>query len=150
MTIFLTGSCVDTADDLDYKRLNNQIKECNQLINEIEHFSNSENNPYILMYKDYIEWIELYRDCLISYNEKDYSLCQLLSLKAEKIKPHFICEELYTHYKKQLYTEDPALYSGWEHLGQTFANYYYIDGNWWRYENDKKEIDNNFIKKPNT
>jgi hypothetical protein len=25
-------------------------------------------------------------------------------------------------------------------LGTTEANYYYVDGNWWKYENGKKEI----------
>lgn len=147
MTIFLTGSCADTADDLDYKRLNRQIQECGWLINMVEGTGKWKNHPCNFMYKDHIEWVKLYRDCLIAYKEKDFSLCTLLSLKAEKIKPHFVCEELYEHFKRRLYTKDPAHYSGWAHLGMTFANYYYVDGNWWRYENGKKEIDNEFVRK---
>jgi len=36
MTIFLTGTAADTADDLDLKRLNRQIQECSWLINMVE------------------------------------------------------------------------------------------------------------------
>lgn len=148
MTFFLTGTCADTADDLDFTTLNIQIKNCDSLIAMIEDPSKWVNHPCNFMYKDYIEWVEVYRDCLDAYKNKDYGLCLSLSYKAETIKPEFICTELYNHCKQLLYTKDPKYYYFWSHLGQTFVNYYYIDGNWWKYENDTKEIDNNFIKKP--
>ena len=101
------------------------------------------NHPCNFMYKDHIEWIKLYRDCLIAYKNKDYELCKSLSKQAEKIQPDFLCEELYDNFKRRLYTKDPSLYKRWEHLGKSDANYYYVDGNWLKYENGKKEIVNN-------
>ena len=74
---------------------------------------------------------------------KDYELCKSLSKQAEKIQPDFLCEELYDNFKRRLYTKDPSLYKRWEHLGKSDANYYYVDGNWLKYENGKKEIVNN-------
>ena len=144
MTIFLTGTPADTADDLDYKRLNRQIQECNWLINMIEDTSKWKNHPCNFMYKDHIDWIKKYKDCLIAYKNKDYKLCLRLSLESELIKPDFICEALYTNFKRRLYTKDPEYYNRWSYLGKSEANYYFIDGHWWKYENGKKEIDDNF------
>ena len=140
MTIFLTGTPADTADDLDPKRLNRQIQECGWLINMVEGTGKWKNHPCNFMYKDHIDWIKKYRDCLVAYKNKDYELCKQLSLEAVLIKSEFICEELYVNFKKRLYTKDPELYKRWSHLGGTEANYYYVDGNWWKYENEKKEI----------
>ena len=67
-------------------------------------------------------------------------------MEAELIKPEFICEELYINFKRRLYAKDPEYYKNWSFLGTTEANYYFVDGNWWKYENGKKEIDNNFKK----
>ena len=140
MTIFLTGTAADTADDLDPKRLNRQIQECGWLINMVEGTGKWKYHPCNFMYKDHIDWVKKYRNCLVAYKNKDYDKCLELSDEAEKIKPSFICEELYTNFKKRLYTKDPIIYCRWEHLGTSEANYYFVDGNWWKYENGKKEI----------
>jgi len=140
MTIFLTGTAADTADDLDHKRLNRQIQECGWLINMVEGTGKWKNHPCNFMYKDHIDWVKKYRDCLVAYKNKDYKLCQQLSQEAELTKPDFICEELYTNFKRRLYTKDSTLYARWKYLGTTNANYYYIDGHWIKYENGKKEI----------
>ena len=140
MTIFLTGTPADTADDLDPKRLNRQIQECGWLINMVEGTGKWKNHLCNFMYKDHIDWVKKYRDCLVAYKNKDYELCKQLSLEAELIKPDFICEELCTNFKRRLYTKDPDFYKRWSHLGTTEANYYYVDNNWWKYENGKKEI----------
>ena len=94
MTIFLTGTPADTADDLDPKRLNRQIQECGWLINMVEGTGKWKNHPCNFMYKDHIDWVKKYRDCLVAYKNKDYELCKQLSLEAEIIKHEFICEEL--------------------------------------------------------
>ena len=140
MTIFLTGTAADTADDLDPKRLNRQIQECYWLINMVEGTGKWKNHPCNFMYKDHIDWVKKYRDCLVAYKNKDYKLCQQISQEADLIKPDFMCEELYTNFKRRLYTKDPTTYCRWEHLGTSEANYYFVDGNWWKYENGKKEI----------
>ena len=140
MTIFLTGTPADTADDLDSKRFNKQIVECQWIINMAEGKTKPSNHPAYLMYKDHINWVKKYRDCLVAYKNKDYDLCKQLSSEAELIKPDFICEELYINFKKRLYSKDPELYKRWSYLGGTEANYYYVDNHWLKYENGKKEI----------
>lgn len=139
MTIFIIGSVEDTADELDCKRFNKQILECQLIIDMAEGRTKPSNHPAYLMYKDHIEWVKLYRDAFIAYREKDYPLCTLLSLHAEKIKPSFICPELCENFKRRLYEKDPAHYVHWEHLGQSVVNYYFVDGQWLRYENGKKK-----------
>ena len=140
MTIFIIGSVEDTANELDYKRLNKQIIECGWIIDMAEGRKKESNHPAYLMYKDHIEWVKLYRDAFIAYREKDYPLCTLLSLRAEKIKPSFICPELCENFKRRLYEKDPAHYAHWKHLGASTVNYYYVGGQWLRYENGKKSI----------
>lgn len=146
MTIFLTGTCADTANDLDPKRLNRQIQECGWLIGMAEGHGKWKNHPCNFMYKDYIKWVKKYRDCLVAYKNKDIELCESLSNEAELIKPPFLCEDLFVNFKKRLYTKDSNYYKKFEHLGKSEANYYFVDGNWWKYENGTKEIDNDFGK----
>ncbi len=140
MTMFLVGSCSFTAANLDPKRLNRQIQECGWLINMVEGNGKWKNHPCNFMYKDHIDWVKKYRDCLVAYKNKDYDKCIELSDEAEKIKPSFICDELFINFKQRLYEKDPNKYDRWSHLGGTTANYYYVDGKWWKYENGKKEI----------
>ena len=130
MTIFLTGTVADTADDLDIKRLNRQIQECYWLINMVEGTGKWKNHPCNFMYRDHIDWVKKYKDCLLAYKNKDYKLCLQLSQEAELIQPDFICEALYINFKKRLYTKDPVMYSRWKHLGKSEANYYFVDNKW--------------------
>lgn len=146
MTIFLTGTIADTADDLDIKRFNKQIVECQWMINMSEGKTKPSNHPAYLMYKDHIEWVKKYKECFIAYRNKDFELCKTLSKEAEKIQPSFICDDLYINFKKRLYAKDPIFYKKWEYLGPTEANYYFVNGEWLRYENGKKEIDIKFGK----
>ena len=140
MTIFLTGNCKETAQDLDPKRLNRQIQECCWLIGMVEGTGKWKNHPCNFMYKDHIDWVKKYKDCLIAYKNKDYELCERLSNEADLIKPHFICDELIINFKRRLYTKDPEFYAKWKDLGKSEINYYFVDGNWLKYENGKKEI----------
>ena len=140
MTIFLTGTPADTADDLDVKRFNKQIIECQWIINMAEGKTKPSNHPAYLMYKDHIDWVKKYKECFIAYKNKDYELCKQLSQEAELTKPDFLCDELYINFKKRLYTKNPEFYKRWEYLGKSEANYYFVNGNWIKYENGKKEI----------
>ena len=139
MTIFLVGSPAFTAANLDPKRLNRQIQECGWLIGMVENPAKWKNHPCNFMYKDHIDWVKKYRDCLIAYKNKDFDKCTELSDEAELIKPDFICDELFLNFKKRLYAKDPIIYDRWAHLGGTEANYYYVDGSWWKYENGNKQ-----------
>lgn len=160
MTIFVVGSPYETAQALDPKRLNKQILECQWMIDMAEGKTKEKNHPAYLMYKKNIIWVKYYRECLIHYQrhlkeKKDghNELADLLlklsieaSKKAESLKPSFLCEELYNNFKKRLYTKNPEYYKKFESFGKTEANYYFVDGNWLKYENGNKEIDNKFCK----
>lgn len=161
MTIFIIGTPIETAKILDPKRLNKQILECQWMIDMSEGKTKEKNHPAYLMYKKNILWVKLYRECLMfyqrhlkekkeGYNESSELYLKMAiyaSGKCESLKPPFLCEELYTNFKKRLYTKNPEYYKQFEKFGKTEANYYFVDGNWVRYENGKKEIDNDFIKK---
>jgi hypothetical protein len=51
-----------------------------------------------------------------------------------------LLDDLCENFKRRLYEKDPAHYAHWEHLGQSVVNYYFVDGQWLRYENGKKSI----------
>lgn len=153
MTIFVVGSPYETAQALDPKRLNKQILECQWMIDMTEGKTKEKNHPAYLMYKNNIEWVKLYQKCLSYYRDylKHNDGSELLmsitfSNYADKIKPSFLCEELYNNFKKRLYTKNPEYYKKFESFGKTEANYYFVDGNWLKYENGNKEIDNNFCR----
>ena len=140
MTIFLVGDVAFTAANLDPKRLNRQIQECYWLINMVEGTGKWKNHPCNFMYKDHIDWVKKYKDCLLAFKNNDYDKCVELSNEAEAIKPDLICDDLFLNFKKRLYEKDPVFYKKWSHLGGTTANYYFVYGHWWKYENGKKEI----------
>ena len=144
MTIFLTGTIEQTAKDLDPRRLNRQIQECGWLIGMVNNSEKWKNHPCNFMYKDHIDWVILYQKALRAYKQGDEQECKRLSKIAENIQPSFICDSLYNNFKKRLYTKDSIYYSKWAHLGKTEANYYFVDGHWWKYENGTKEIDESF------
>lgn len=140
MTIFLIGTCEETAQELDPKRLNRQIQECNWLIGMIEGTIKWKNHPCNFMYREHHDWLILYRDCLKAYKNKDLEECKRLSEEAEKIKPEFLCEGLYENFKRRLYTKDSSHYAKWEYLGTSEKNYYFVGGEWLLYENGKKVV----------
>ena len=147
MTIFIIGTVADTAMSLDVKRFNKQILECQWIIDMAEGRTKPFNHPAYLMYKNHIDWVKKYRECFIAYKNKNFDAFKKLSEEANNIKPTFLCEELYTNFKRRLYTKDETFYQRWKELGKTYANYYYVDGNWVRYENGKKTIDSLFSKR---
>lgn len=155
MTIFIINSPYKTAKILDPKRLNKQVLECQWMIDMAEGKTKEKNHPAYLMYKNHIEWIKLYQRCLsyyrdyLKHNDGDELLMSItFSNEADKIKPPFLCQELYDNFRKRLYTKNPEYYSDFAEYGKTEANYYFVDGNWLKYENGKKEVDNDFAPIP--
>lgn len=144
MTIFILGTVEDTAKNLDPRRLNKQILECQWMINMKEGRTKPSNHPAYKMYADYIDWVKLYQSCLKAFKKADFELCKKLSNEAELARPRFITKELCDNFKKRLYTKDPIYYSNYASYGKTEANYYYVDGQWLRYENGKKTVVENF------
>lgn len=155
MTIFIIDNPITTACVLDMKRLNKQIIECSWMINMKAGKIKESNHPAYLMYKDHIDWVKLYQKCLNEYkkyrlnNDNKEAINKALeySLEADKIKPEFLCKDLYANFCKRLYEKDPICYKKFEKYKDVFekeANYYYVNDNWIKYLNGKKEIDYNF------
>lgn len=151
MTIFIIDSPIYTASHLDSRRLNKQILECQWIINMKEGKTKPSNHPAYLMYKDNIDWVKLYQKCLIEYRNykktndiEVYNNALKYSNQADKIKPDFMCQSLYDNFRKRLFTKNQEYYNIWKCYGTSDTNYYYVDGNWLKYTNGKKEIDKNF------
>lgn len=160
MTVFIVGTPFETAQALDSRRLNKQIIECQWIIDMAKGNTKPSKHPAFLMWKDHIQYILYYQECLKFYrshlkdkesgNEEGSKLRLKLSIhaseEAEKFKPPFLCDELYNNFKKRLYTKNNEHYSQWKYLGESETNYYFVDGKWLAYTNGKKSIDDNFQK----
>lgn len=160
MTIFLIGSPYETAEALDSRRLNKQIIECQWIINMSEGKTKASNHPAYLMWKDSINFVKYYKECLQFYQkyqklkkegsnesaELALKLSKESSKRAENIRPNFVCSELFENFKKRLYIKDSHYYSKWKELGTSESNYYFVNGNWLKYTNGEKTIDNSFRK----
>lgn len=66
MQVFVTStSCIETASQLDRKRLNKQIIEAGQILKAIKGEGKSwHHHPATIMYARHAAWMELYRLCL--------------------------------------------------------------------------------------
>ena len=144
MTIFILGTPFETAQMLDPKRLNKQFLECDWIINMATGQTKPSNHPAYLMYKDHIAWVKLYKGCLEVYREYKKTgseitreQSKMLSELSEEVKPEFLCQALYNNFKKRLYTKDPLFYKEFAEYGTTEANYYYVDNQWIKYENNR-------------
>lgn len=137
MQVFIVGSPYETAESLDPRRLWKQILECDQIIAAIEGKSAWSKHPVILMYKNNVDWLKLYRTTLGLYKAGCLEDAKKCSDIAELIKPSFICDNLIKQMKRRLYTKDKNYYNQWSELGESNINYYFVDNQWLLYENGK-------------
>lgn len=144
MQIFLISEKpIDTAMTLDSKRLNKQILECDWIIDGWKNNTKSTRHPVAKMYKDHLEWVELYKNCLKAWREGRHSEAQKYSDEALKLTPNFLCQAYFDNFKKRLYTKDSKFYKQFESYGATYENFYFIDNKWKIYVNGKciSEVD---------
>ena len=142
MNIFLTGTPFETAEALDKKRLNSQIREAGWILASFEQNGTRLNHPIAKMYKEHIEFVRLYRACLIEYREKNFQKADALSEEAMKIVPDFVTDEYILNMRRRLYTKAPELYPQFKKYGTSYMNLYFVDGEWKRYE---QKIDSNIL-----
>lgn len=146
MQVFIIGTPLETARTLDSKRLRKQIIECGQILDALNGAKAWSNHPCVLQYKDHIEWLEHYHDCLMFYAKgcatgisAYFDQAQIASGYAEDCyKPQWHCDEYFTQMKKRLYTKDPEHYKQWADLGKSQENHYFVDGVWRKYVNGKR------------
>lgn len=138
MQVFIVGSPLETARELDPKRLRKQIIECGQILDALNGKSAWSNHPCVLQYRGYEMWIGFYKYCLEYYAEGLFRDAKIESEYAESCKPPFHTQEYYAQMKRRLYTKDKEHYRQWAHLGESQVNLYYVDGEWRKYVNGKR------------
>lgn len=139
MQVFIIGTPFETAQNLDTKRLNKQIIECNQILNAINGQSKSwKNHPCTLQYQNNVRWLEHYRDCLILFKNNLFILAKIESDLANQIKPIFHIKEYFDQMKRRLFEKDEEYYKQWSYLGKSLDNWYFVNNEWKYYKNGKK------------
>ena len=140
---------LECAAQLDPRRRNKQIIECRQILAAIRGESNAwRNHPCVKMYASHVEWLEYYMFCLECYslfmlaNEKD---CEDLFLQAydysqdaKPLTPDFLTEEFCIQHRRRLYTKDNNFYRDFAMYGESSANWYFVNGELWKYANGKR------------
>ena len=101
----------------DKRRYNKQIVECNQILRAIKGETESwKNHPICNQYKNYIEWLEFYRDIFVIYRENNYELKSekmndfLLNKENIKSPPFLLNQDYLDSHKRRLYQKSPELY----------------------------------------
>lgn len=140
MQVFIIGSPLDTAINLDTRRLNKQIIECQQILNAINGNKAWKNHPCTLQYKGHEVWLNDYMSCLMWYRIGDLERANICSSWCDINKPNFHTQEYFNQMKRRLYTKDKEHYKQWSSLGESDVNWYFVGGNWIYYKNGKKII----------
>ena len=131
MQVFVIGSPFLTAMYLDSKRLNKQIIECDQILDALYGRKHGwKNHPCTIQYRNHITWLELYTQCLTLYKRGAIVEAQLISMKANEVKPYWHTDEYLTNMKRRLYTKNNNHYMHWRNLGESYENWYWVDNRW--------------------
>ena len=118
MQVFIIGSPLETAKNLDRRRLNKQIIECQQILNAIEGKTKSwSNHPCTIQYREHRNWLIHYFNTLIHYrryivlqNGFYLDAAKICDCCANKLIPLFHTSEYFENMKKRLYTKDNEHY----------------------------------------
>ena len=88
------------------------------------------------MYKDNIPFIEVYRDCLSAYRDKDLQRAEELNQECKKLIPLFLQNQqwYFDNFKSRLFTKDKKRYFIFYRYGTSNCNFYFINNNWVKYE----------------
>ena len=141
MQVFIIGTPLETFKTLDKKRLNKQLIECKQILKVYNGESIAwKNHPIVKSYQTYQKWLTIYTWMLEEFLEKKSDLLMLLTYNKWLIEnaPKFHTEAYFNQMKRRLYTKNKAFYEGFKALGESFVNWYYVDGEWLFYKNGKK------------
>ena len=138
MQVFIIGTAIETAMVLDKKRLNKQIVECQQILDALNGKSAWSNHPCVLQYKEHVQWLYEYKQCLEQFAMGRVHTPQKYSEFADKLRPPFHTQEYFDQMKRRLYQKDNNHYKQWVHLGESQVNWYFVDGEWRYYQNGKR------------
>ena len=139
MNVFIVGSPLETAKALDYRRLNKQIIECQQILNALNGETAAwANHPCTLQYKGHEVWLRCYLLTLHYYDYENDEEAERYNEEALKLTPGFHTQDYFDQMKRRLFTKDSKHYAQWAHLGTSEVNWYFVEGEWRYYENGKK------------
>lgn len=139
MQVFIVGTPYETAEALDYKRLNKQMIENQQIMDAILGDGKGWfNHPVVKSYKNHFQYLYYYRMCLFWYSRGNKPMARKMSEQAMAFKPNFHTEEYFNQMKRRLFEKDEEYYKQWSYLGKSQQNHYYVDGEWLIYENGKR------------
>lgn len=135
MQIFIIGGPLETALELDKRRFNSQIREAKIILNWCNLINNGEgkrwvNQPLAKMYINNIDWLSLYIELFESVKNNDLEKANEIDRLMLQITPNWHCEEYYIQMKRRLYTKNPKFYNKWHYLGESYDNWYWVDGRW--------------------
>ena len=149
MQIFIPSpSCLQTARQLDKRRLNKQIIEAAQILRAIDGEGKGwKNHPVTQMYRPYKQWLQLYRSCLMEFQRGNIEAADQISRQADEIRPPFVNESFCCQHARRLYTKAPELYPQFAALGISQENWYVINGAIICYVNGKRDNKHIEIKK---
>jgi hypothetical protein len=139
MQVFIIGSPLETAMELDPKRLNRQIQETKIILAALNGAKAWSNHPCVLQYRGYEKWLEIYKGILMSYEKGEFTAI-LHNMYVDKYRPAWHTQEYYDQMKRRLYTKDPEHYKQWAHLGESQENWYWSEkeGAFIKYVNGKR------------
>lgn len=140
MQIFIPSpSCLQTARQLDKRRLNKQIIEAAQILRAIDGEDRGWlNHPATRMYRPHKLWLQLYRACLMAFQSGDLEAAEAISRQADAVRPPFVTDEFCRQHARRLYTKAPELYPQFAALGTSLENWYVVGGQILKYVNGKK------------
>lgn len=130
MQVFIIGTPYETAEVLDYKRLNKQIIENGQIIDVIlnpDKGSWWSRHPIIKSYKNHFKWLHYYHLCLFWYSRGDKPMARKMSEQAMAFKPDFHTQEYFNQMKRRLYSKNKEYYKQYASLGESDCNWYWSD-----------------------
>ena len=120
---------IKVARCLDKRRLNKQIIECHQIISAASGKTTAwASHPVVKMYKNNMEWLQLYTDVLEYYRDGREDIAVHLSNQADRGRPFWMTEALCNSHKRRLVSKDAQFYKKFWVYGVSEINYYVVDG----------------------
>ena len=129
MQVFIPyPSPIEVARCLDKRRLNKQIIECHQIISAASGKATAwASHPVVKMYKNNLEWLQLYVDVLEYYRDGREDIAIHLSNQADRGRPSWMTEALCNSHKRRLVEKDAQFYKKFWVYGISGINYYVVD-----------------------
>ena len=135
MQIFIFSNPLSTALILDNRRFYSQIREAKIVLTWCTMVRNGTgarwvNQPLVQMYINHMDWLNLYLELFNAVRRRDMDRANEINREMLLITPDWHCEEYYNQMKRRLYTKNKSYYAAWEGLGESYDNWYWVDGKW--------------------